>query len=234
MQWKRVAFFIFVNILVSALTTILVLFLWDRAHRDDAPKVDADMPGFIIPTLEQAALTSEPEQQLQAYEVKAGETLGEIALAFNIPVDELLSLNGLTDPNSIGAGTTIFVPLDTEYSRTVDKQNADPSTTSNTGRVEIIGVFGAGDLASERVQIRGLEQGTLSLTGWRLRDEDGNEYIFPQITLFANGAVDIYSDVGVDTVVSLFWRSGQPIWSPGEMATIIDEDGNIQATYRIP
>ena len=179
MQWKRIVFFIFVNILVSALTTTLVLFLWDRAHQEDAPEVDAEKPGFIIPTSEQTALTSEPEPQLRAYEVKAGETLGEIALALNIPVDELLSLNGLTDPNSIGAGTTIFVPLDTEFSETMTTQNADPSTTSNTGQVEIVGVFGAGDLASERVQIRGLGQGTLSLTGWRLLDEDGNEYIFP-------------------------------------------------------
>lgn len=234
MQWKRIVFFIFVNILVSALTTSLVLFFWDRAHREDAPEVSAEKPGFIIPSLEQPAPTSEPEQRLQAYQVKAGETLSEIALAYSISVDELLSLNGLTDPNSVGAGTTIFVPLNTGQSENSDAENVNPSTTSNTGQVEIVGVFGAGDLTSERVQIRGLGQGTLSLTGWRLRDEDGNEYIFPQITLFANGAVDIYSDVGVDTVVSLFWRSGQPIWSPGEMATLIDESGNIQSTFNIP
>lgn len=234
MHWKRVVIFILINILVSALTTSLVLFFWDRAHREDVPKIDAEKPGLTLPSLEQPAPTSKPEQPLQAYQVKAGETLGEIALAYNISVEELLSLNGLTDPNSIGAGTTIFVPLDTEHSENLDAQNVGPSTTSNTGQVEIVGVFGAGDLTSERVQIRGLGQGTLSLTGWRLWDEDGNEYIFPQITLFANGAVDIYSDVGVDTVVSLFWRSGQPIWSPGEMATLIDEGGNIQSTFMIP
>ncbi len=234
MQWKRLVFFLLINILVSALTTTVVLTIWDRNYREDLPEQESGGTVFVIPTATWAISTTEPEYQLQSYQVAAGETLGEIALAFDITMDELLALNGLTDPNSIGAGTTIFVPVYNTSSadRAISEGEVPPS--ANIGQVEIVGIFGAGDLSSERVQIRGLGEGTLSLTGWRLRDEDGNEYVFPKITLFGNGAVDIYSDAGVDTVVSLYWRFGQPIWSPGETAMIVDGAGNIQATYTIP
>jgi hypothetical protein len=149
-------------------------------------------------------------------------------------VEEILNLNGLTDPHSIGAGEAIFVPVagaDAEDGDTIDQDTPSPV---NSGQVEIVAVFGAGDLPSERVQIRGLGEGTLSLTSWLLQDEDGNEYTFPKITLFGSGAVDVYSAAGVDTVVALYWNSGQAIWESGETATLIDRSGNIQATYTVP
>lgn len=234
MQWKRLLFFLFINILVSAITTYVVLTIWDRSHRTEPPEVESDAPVFVVPTMTQAAPTPEPEVRLQTYQVSAGETLGEIALAFDVTIDELLALNGLTDPNSIGAGTTIFVPVPGEAPSDAPQTEGEASSATNTGQVEIVGIFGAGDLASERVQIRGLGEGALSLTGWRLTDEDGNEYIFPQITLFANGAVDVYSGAGVDTVVALYWRSGQSIWDQGETATLLDDEGKVQATYTLP
>lgn len=234
MQWKRLTFFLFINILVSALTTTLVLFVWDRTHEEEATTMNVEKPNFVLPTTEQLAITENPELHLQAYEVKSGETLGEIALSFNLSVDELLALNGLSNPDEVGAGTTIFLPLGTRFPETEEILNIESLETADVPQVEIVGIFGAGDMASERVQIRGLSSETISLAGWHLWDEDGNSYIFPQITLFANGAVDIYSDAGVDTVVSLYWRSDQPIWRPGETARIIDNEGTIQAIYLIP
>lgn len=234
MQWKRLIFFLLINVIVSAVTITVVLVIWDKNHGAFSSQVDASDSVFVIPTILQTESVPTPELKLQSYQVKAGETLGEIALAFDSSMEEILAINGLTDPNSIGAGTTIFVPVDDEDPVVGETSGEEVPPPSSTGQIEIVGIFGAGDLASERVQIRGLGEGTLSLSGWRLRDEDGNEFIFPQITLFANGAVDIYSVAGVDTVVSLYWRSGQPIWNPGETATITDGDGNIQATYKIP
>jgi hypothetical protein len=101
-------------------------------------------------------------------------------------------------------------------------------------QVDIAAVIGAGDLGSERVQLRGLGDGTLSLTDWQLRDEDGNVYTFPQITLFGSGAVEIYSTTGVDTVVALYWNSGEAIWESGEAVTLLDDSGVLQATYNVP
>ena len=238
MQWKKLVYFLLLNVLVSSITTLVVLAIWDRSHQTETPEPVSSTPAFMIPTATQEAPASETEVSLQAYQVKEGETLGEIALAFDVTVDELLALNSLTDPNSIGAGTTIFVPAadvtaDSGSEEEVTSEGSVP-TAMNTGQVEIVGIFGAGDLASERLQIKGLGEGTLSLTGWLLRDEDGNEYFFPKITLFGNGAVDVNTAAGVDTVVALYWNSGEAIWEAGETATLIDGDGTIQATYTIP
>ena len=104
----------------------------------------------------------------------------------------------------------------------------------NNGLVEIASVVGAGDLDTERVYLRGLGESTLSLTGWRLVDEDGSEYLFPQITLFSNGAVNVYSGSGVDTVVALFWNLGTPVWRPGEYVLLLDSANEIQATFIVP
>jgi LysM repeat protein len=238
MQWKRILYFLFLNILISAATTLVVLTLWDRSHRREVPEQENMVADIVFPTVTPPELPSEPAISLQSYQVSPGETLGEIALRFDVEVEELLTLNGLMDPHSIGAGETIFIPVpevvtvDAAAEDNILKGN-DPSAT-NTGRVEIVAIFGAGDLASERLQLRGLGEGSLSLTGWLLRDEDGNEYTFPKITLFGNGAVDVYSTAGVDTVVALYWGSGEAIWEPGERATLIDRDDEIQATYTLP
>ena len=95
-------------------------------------------------------------------------------------------------------------------------------------------VVGVGDLASERVQLRGIGEGSLDLTGWRLRDEDNHEYTFPKITLFPNGAVNVYTSAGVDTVVALYWGASSSVWRSGESVTLLDDSGNVQATFEVP
>jgi LysM repeat protein len=243
MQLKRLVFFLLINVIVSALTTLIVLTIWDRSHRTETVELANSTSEVIIPTATQVTTDPEPTISLQAYQVAAGETLGEIALDYDITVEELLDLNGLSDPDSIGAGTIIFVPAlegadpDDLPDNSVAEGEAESENTpspTNTGLVEIVAVIGAGDLASERVQLRGLGEMTLSLTRWRLHDEDSNEYTFPQITLFGNGAVDIYSGAGVDTVVALFWNSNEAVWESSETVTLVDDAGNIQAIYTVP
>jgi LysM repeat protein len=227
MQWKRIFYFLLINIIVSAITTLVVLNIWDRSHQSEVVVTDSSLSQVVIPTLtqgvvDQVEIVETPRVELEAYQVSTGETLGEIALAYDITLDELLELNGLSDPDEIGAGATIFVPV-----------RGQPVSGGNP-QVEIVAVIGAGDLDSERVQIRGIGDVELTLTGWRLQDETGYVYVFPQITLFGSGAVDIYSTTGVDTVVALYWNSGVSIWETGETVTLLDDTGNLQATYMVP
>jgi len=235
MQWKRLVYFLLINVLVSAATTLIVLTIWDRSHRTETLEIVSEAPAFVVPTETPKPQPAEPAVSLQPYQVGQGETLGEIALAFDVSMDELLALNGLTDPNSIGAGATIFVPIEVDpEDSTQPDEDGDPPAATSTGQVEIVAVFGAGDLASERVQLRGLGEDTLYLTGWTLKDEDGNEYTFPKITLFGKGAVDVYSMAGVDNVVALYWNSGMAIWDSGETVALMDPVGVVQASYTVP
>lgn len=248
MPWKRLIPFIFINILVSASTTLIVMALWERSHPSELPGNVAVAPVLVIPSVTQESstelvvATSVPTPQLLAYQIAAGETLGEVALAFGVEVEELLEINGFTDPDSIGAGTTIFVPIKAsaitedwpEMAASEEMVTGKPLPEGAQSKVEIVTVIGAGDVKSERVQLRGRGEGTLSLAGWRLQDEDENTYIFPQITLYGNGAVNVYSGTGVDTVVALYWNRGEPAWESGETAKLIDQDGYIQAVYLVP
>jgi hypothetical protein len=169
---KRLIPFLILNVIVSALTTLLVLNLWDQSHRTNLP------PANNTPQV-QAATTSQ-ENQPAAPEAQA-----------TLP------------------------PLDQEVIR-VDT------------------VIGAGDLANETVVFLRVGEGDLLMTGWQVQDEDGNSYTFPDLVLNKNGSVRLYSQAGQNSVIELYWGSGQAIWKNGELVSLYDPQGNLRASFRIP
>ena len=100
--------------------------------------------------------------------------------------------------------------------------------------VKISSVVGAGTLTSEIVVVKFEGEGQLDLTSWQLKDEDGNTFTFPNITLYPNGAVQIHTVTGTDTVIDLYWGIGDAVWSSGENARLFDAQGNLRAVYRVP
>ena len=119
-----------------------------------------------------------------------------------------------------------------------NSDQADPQEPSSlaqaTGQLEITRIVGAGDLGSERIEVHHVGESEISLQGWRLRDEDGNEYLFPNLTMVGQGSVTLFSKVGTDTVVELYWGLEETVWETGEVATLLDPNGNPQATYVVP
>jgi hypothetical protein len=59
-------------------------------------------------------------------------------------------------------------------------------------------------------------------------------YVFPKITLFEFGAVDLYTRAGINSVVALYWGRSNAVFESGDQAVIYDADGNVQAVYSIP
>lgn len=100
--------------------------------------------------------------------------------------------------------------------------------------LSIESIIGAGELDTERVLIQHIGEKEISLTGWQLRDEDGNVYNFPALTMFQGGAVTVYSRRGTSTVVELYWGQDVPMWRPGEQAFLIDPQGEVRAVYIVP
>jgi hypothetical protein len=95
-------------------------------------------------------------------------------------------------------------------------------------------VIGAGVLENEHVLLRRTGDGELSLAGWRIEDGMGHEYIFPQLTLYKDGAINLNTRTGQDTVVDLFWDLSSPIWSSGKTISLYDPQKNLRATYTVP
>ncbi len=89
-------------------------------------------------------------------------------------------------------------------------------------------------LGNERVVLRRTGDGELSLAGWRLTDGKGNEYVFPQLTLYKDGAVNLNTRSGQNTVVDLFWGLTIPIWSQGESISLYDAQNSLRSSYTIP
>ena len=123
-----------------------------------------------------------------------------------------------------------FAPqIQEEYATVVPGAVANPG-----GDIQIVSVVGADNLGAEVVILRYLGEGQVDLTNWQLKDENGNLFIFPAISLVKEGAVQIHTAVGTNTVVDLFWNMQAPVWKSGETASLYDSNGNLIVTYKVP
>jgi hypothetical protein len=100
--------------------------------------------------------------------------------------------------------------------------------------VEIVSVIGAGTLSAEWVVVSYTGDDQINLANWELRDEDRNTFVFPQLILHPNGAVQIHTTSGTNTVIDLYWSKESPVWESGEEAQLVDSNGSIRATYKVP
>lgn len=197
-----------------------------------------------------------PTLEMLTYRVKEGDILGALAIQFNVSVADIMAVNNLTDPDSLYMGQILYIPTAPLPSVTstaipptsIASATPRPSATSTEGstptttptvigqeaQVVIDAVIGAGVLENERVLIRRTGDGELSLAGWRLTDNKGNEYIFPQLTLYKDGAINVNTRTGQNTVVDLFWGLTSPIWNSGKIISIYDTQNNLRATYTLP
>lgn len=239
-QWKRLVFYLLLNILVSAATTLTVMSLWDRNQNGDAPEPvlpevsptlaasEEDTPALPTPSI--------PTLALQTYLVQPGDTLGSIALELDVSVDTLMNINGFTDPDLLGAGMILFVPADNPGSgEQPDSEPAQPQQIpAGEALIEIASVIGAGDLMTERVLLRRIGEGEISLSGWGLQSESGEVYTFPQLILYKDGAVNVHTAAGTDTVIDLYWGQDEAMWNAGSQVRLLDPAGNLHAIYTVP
>ncbi|HLF01082.1 MAG TPA: lamin tail domain-containing protein, partial [Anaerolineales bacterium] len=91
----------------------------------------------------------------------------------------------------------------------------------------------AGNLSTEKITIVNLGE-VVDLTGWTLRDEQGNVYTFPALSLFQGGAVSVHTALGRDTVTDLYWGQAGAMWQSGETATLKDSQGRAHTTFTTP
>jgi len=95
-------------------------------------------------------------------------------------------------------------------------------------------VFGTGDLQNEVVLLNRQGEGELELTGWQLKDGNGHTFTFPKLILNQDGAVQVFTHAGADSVIELHWGLDQPIWKSGMTVSLLDPLGNLRASFHIP
>ncbi len=238
MQWKRLILYLLINVIVSAVTTVVVISMWDRAQRDAYERTVAEV---VIPTAAPTRVnqplepTPRPTIPLQVHQVRSGETLGDIALEYDVTVEELMEINGMTDPDALAAGQVIYVPEQGAPPEQVPPTSVPEQASSlAVGQIEIVAVVGVSDLNTERLILGESGGGKHALAGWQLHDENGNIYTFPQATLYENGQIMVNTRSGLDNPLELFWGLTDPVWTSGEIVTLYDAAGGVQSTYQIP
>ncbi len=186
---SNLIFYLLLNILVSAATTLAVLYVWERLRGGDA----------LPPAVVQATIEA----------VRAERTPSPAVVATSEPATQ--------QPVSVIPSATLPPP--------------------NQPVITIERVVGAGDLQNEVVFLQRTGEGNVYMVGWRLEDEDGNAYVFPEqpaLTLYKDGRVQVYSKPGDDTAIEVFWDRESAAFRSGETIRLLDMDGNERAAYTIP
>ncbi len=105
--------------------------------------------------------------------------------------------------------------------------------TAADAQLEIVEVKAPGDVTAEAVVIRNNGR-NVTLTGWTLSDLEGNVYTFPERNLFSNGEITLFTGVGQNTAVVMYQGADRAIFGePGDVVTLRDANGVVQAVYRI-
>jgi LysM repeat protein len=132
------------------------------------------------------------------------------------------------EPPSAQLTATVVTPLDSTAT-------ARPTalTMASGFRLEISEIAGVGNVGQEAVFIVNVGELLADMAGWTLSDADGNTYVFPNYRLWPAGNVVVNSRIGQDgsPVSSLFWGRSEPVWSPGEVATVRNAVGELVTTY---
>ena len=119
-QVKRFFYFVLLNIVISAITVIVVLELWERDHPplagDQTPEVIIVTPtqSVILPIMPNnpgsdeaiSVVTGVPitgtyqvvaTMEMLAYQVKEGDILGALAVEFNVSVADIMTVNEMNE-----------------------------------------------------------------------------------------------------------------------------------------
>jgi LysM repeat protein len=208
-----------------------------------------------VVTVIQTPPTPYPTRGIVTYRVKPGDTLIGIASLFGISLESLMDINNLRDPNLVVEGVDLLIPapptptatftptpegtLPPTATPTLTPTPRETATPTPSGppppaQAVIDSVIGAGDLGTERIVIKIIGSGELSLFDWQITDQDGYVFTFPQLTLSAGAQVNVYTQAGQSSVSSLYWNLAQPVWRRGETVTLIDAQGQARAAYTVP
>jgi LysM repeat protein len=248
--------FIGLNIIVSVATSLVVLSLKGESEKvvvvtatpgpDELARATTPAPARAT----QLPPASPTTPSALEYTVQTGDTLGGIAVAFDIPLEDLLLANNLTQDDFIQPGQTLIIPLGEVVTPTPVRSTAVPATETpevptafptetptppGPVEVRIQEVLAPGELSREGVVI--VNRGrTVNLAGWTLAAAGGEEtYDFPRLTLTQETPVTVYTMPGEDSPQMLHWGLTEAQWS--ESGTIIelrDGEGSLIATFPVP
>ncbi len=246
MSVRRMAIFVAINAVVSAIVVLVVLSIWDSSRSPLQPIPTLAPTPIVIATAKPIEPTATPIEP-RSYIVQSGDTPGSIALQFDVSVEDLLSANHLQSGDILNIGQKLIIPTAGATPTSVEATTPTPAimalatstpiaTPANVGGVfvTIRQIDSAGILDGEALVLINLGD-KVNLAGWTLSDGEGHKYTFPDLTLLPNAEVHIHTTAGTNSAADLYWGQSQALWSgSGSIAYLRDTSGKLMATYRVP
>jgi LysM repeat protein len=247
---RRWAIFIVINIVVSAVTILVVLNLWEAGHAVPRAVIPTVVPTLNAQSQTRVAATAAPTKtptpaKVQKYTVQSGDTLSEIARKFDVSVNDIKALNNLPNPDILSDGQVLLipgspltptptrVPIPTSTRAPLPVITGTASTALGDFFVTIREIKSPGALASEQVILTNLS-GQVNMAGWTMTDGEGNQFTFPTLSLLSKGEVTVHTGKGTNTPTDLYWGQAEPRWASGKVAYLRDPGGKLIATYQVP
>jgi LysM repeat protein len=248
--------FILINIVVSATVVVLILFLWDsRTPAEETGEATTEplVTSAVVAGGGTGEAVSTQSSQTDAgdsptiHVVEQGDNLSSISVLYDVPIADIMAANGLSNQDFLFIGQELTIPIGglpteappptaTATPDVIPTPRATEPPAVGEANVEIIEVVGVGTLDEEAVRITNSGTRQISLQDWELSDEDGNVYLFGQVTLFGNpeAFILVRTGTGQDNPTNFYWDLGEPIWESGEVVTLTDAEGTVRVTYTIP
>ena len=114
------------------------------------------------------------------------------------------------------------------------RPNLTGTPAGEVRELQVVDVIGAGDAKNEVVHLKYSGEGELRLAGWKMEDNMGHRYTFPNYALGKGGTVRIYTRAGVDSATELFWGLAEAVWQTGKTVVIYDAQGAVRASFVVP
>ena len=215
---RRMLPFLLINIVVSAVVMLGVLYWWDSRNPQPAGGLaSADVPITSIepgvvelaptlpPTETPLPATATPTPAPTYHTVEPGESLSAISDIYGVSMQEIMEANGLLNENFIQVGQQLLIPIGGVVAQpeAVDETGAGTATpigvpptpiptvplTDGEADLVISSFNGVGEITAENILIVNNGTRTVDINGWQVREETGAVYTFGQgATLFGGGA----------------------------------------------
>jgi LysM repeat protein len=184
-----------------------------------------------------------PEQDIIAANDLQNPNFLQVGMELIIPVGGVSQATATFTPAPTPTDTPIpFEPPSAEMTATAAAEAGAtatplPTPLPSTGELQIAisEIVAAGQVEQEQVTITNNGDRLADMQGWTLSDAAGNVYTFPNFRLWAGGNVLVHTRIGQDNTppANFYWGKLEAIWSPGEVATLKDADGETLSTYII-
>lgn len=169
--------------------------------------------------------------------VRYGETISRIAIQYDVTEEAIIVANQLADPGDFQLAVELVIPL-VEIVVPEDTPlpyEPPPAAAAIALQITISEILGVGEADLERVVITNTGEQLVYMEGWTLSDTSGNVYTFPAFRLWHGGSVILHTRIGEDgsPPANFYWGKLDPIWSPGDLATLRDFQGSVVAAAAV-